>query len=105
MNVQRLNDSFRRTMGAAVRGRFYLSAGVAAKSDVDRFEIIQLVRQFEDFDKENDPYSEHDFGSFDFRGEKIMFKIDYFADSTLEWGAEDKEDCFRVLTILLLTEY
>lgn len=38
--------------------------------------IIQLVREFDDFNEDNDPWEEHDFGSFDFEGTKYFWKIE-----------------------------
>lgn len=38
--------------------------------------IIQLVQEFDDFNEDNDPWGEHDFGSFDFEGTKYFWKIE-----------------------------
>jgi len=55
-------------------------------------------------------YGEHDFGAFRMPGvpEKIIWKIDYYADKSCMFGSEDSSDpakCFRVLTIMLASEY
>ena len=50
---------------------------------------------------------EHDLGTFDIDGERIMFKIDYH-DKTMEFGSEDPSDpavTTRVLTIMLASDY
>jgi hypothetical protein len=55
----------------------------------------------------NDPYEEHDFGSFEAEGEKIFFKIDYY-DRTLTHHSPDPADpavTERVITIMLADEY
>jgi Protein of unknown function (DUF3768) len=44
-----------------------------------------------DFNTNNDPYGEHDFGSFELAGEKFFWKIDYY-DSLCEFGSEDPGD-------------
>jgi len=65
------------------------------------------VATFSDFDKENDPYGEHDFGNFTLAGRKFFFKVDYY-DSNMEFGSEDPADpskTTRVLTIMLAEEY
>lgn len=81
-------------------------------------EIIAAVREFNDFDVENDPHREHDFGSVqigiescDFykkgtsRYEKFFFKIDYY-DLNLEFGADPYQEPFRrALTIMKANEY
>ena len=51
----------------------------------------------------NDPYGEHDFGSFDYKGQKIFWKIDYY-DLNYEYMSENPADptiTNRVLTIML----
>ena len=57
----------------------------------------------------NDPYGEHDFGAISTPGdESVFWKIDYYADDRVEYGADDPGDpsrSFRVLTIMLATEY
>jgi hypothetical protein len=56
---------------------------------------------------DNDPYSEHDFGSFEIEGDKFFWKIDCY-DKTLEFGSPDPTDpsvTTRLLTIMLASEY
>ena len=36
---------------------------------------------------------------------KVYWKIDYYEDASMEYGAEDKINCYRVLVILLADEY
>lgn len=38
---------------------------------------MRKVRGFEVFNSDNDPYGERDYGSFEYDGEKVYFKIDY----------------------------
>jgi hypothetical protein len=38
--------------------------------------IIGMVKDFDDFSEDNDPWGEHDFGSFDFEGTKYFWKIE-----------------------------
>jgi hypothetical protein len=50
---------------------------------------------------------ERDFGAFDFRGQRIFFKIDYY-DRDLAFGSDDPADASitrRVLTIMLAEDY
>jgi hypothetical protein len=58
--------------------------------------ILQMVKEFDAFNEGNDPWNEHDFGAFDFRGEKIFWKIDDYG------GHKDYE---LVMTVMLASEY
>ena len=110
-----MNDEFRRQAGLAlsdgrrVPGRCVMTAGVAALGRQAQAEILDRVRQFSDFEPGNDPYREHDFGAISTPdGEHIFWKIDYYADETMEFGADEPADpnrCFRVMTVMLAAEY
>ena len=41
--------------------------------------LFRLVRVFDEFTEDNDPWKEHDFGSVKFKGGKYFWKIDYYA--------------------------
>ena len=59
------------------------------------------------FTADNDPYGEHDFGSFQIGGVQLFWKIDYI-DQTLTSAAIDPADavnCHRILTLMLAEEY
>lgn len=71
-DIKALNDNFRQTF---IGGRVMLTAGINAKSQDDIAKILSEVRQFNHFTKANNPYNEHDLGSFDYKGEKIFFSI------------------------------
>lgn len=71
----------------------------------DVFGLIQAVRRFTDFTEDNDPYGEHDFGSLEWHGETVFWKIDYY-DQALQYGKDPLDvECKRVLTVLLASEY
>jgi hypothetical protein len=103
--IRGLNDTFRRN--PFVGGRLTWTAGVAAKDPVERLAIFQLVRSFDTFNDDNDPWREHDFGAFDFRGERIFWKIDYYTPDLKHAGPDpaDSAVTHRVLTIMLASEY
>ena len=66
-----------------------------------------MVQNFNDFNDDNDVYGEHDFFSFDYKGDKIIAKIDYY-DLNHKYMSEDPSNpdiTNRVLTILLSCEY
>jgi uncharacterized protein DUF3768 len=102
--IRELNDRFRTTMTG---GNVLMTAGVnALPSDVKAM-VIRRVTTFSEFNEENDPHQEHDFGNFSLAGRKFFFKIDYY-DSNMEFGSEDPSDpakTTRVLTIMLVEEY
>jgi hypothetical protein len=106
LKIQQLNDAFRQSL---VGGRIILSQDVSALAPKDIDAILLKVSNFKSFSKDNDPYGEHDFGSFKHQDETIYFKIDYYAaGSKLTYGSEDPSDTKlteRVLTIMLSHEY
>jgi hypothetical protein len=82
---------------------YVVTKGILNFGHVDT--IVQLVRSFNAFDELNDPYVEHDFGSFSFQGEDVFWKIDYY-DHELKYGKNPLDhQCNRVLTVLLASEY
>jgi hypothetical protein len=102
--IAALNDAFRRT---GLGGRIVLTAGVSALGVEYSHLALARVRAFTAFTPDNDPHEEHDFGSFDFLGRKLFWKIDYY-DKTLKYGSEDPTDpeqTTRVLTLMLAEEY
>lgn len=103
--IAELNDLCRKSMGIACR--LVQTFGISAMPDKDQSQIQKKVELFNDFNEENDPYGEHDFGAIDHNGEKIYWKIDYY-DPDLKYGSEDPADpnqTARVLTIMLANEY
>ena len=81
--------------------------GIASLLPTDQAAILDRVRTFSDFSEDNDPWGEHDFGSFTHRGRTINWKIDYY-DLLLKYGSDDPSDpaCTRrVLTIMLAEKY
>ncbi|MBL8122430.1 DUF3768 domain-containing protein [Candidatus Saccharibacteria bacterium] len=74
------NDRFRRSgFGVTV------TPGVQALEDL--VGLIDEVRRFNDFNEDNDPYGEHDFGTVYWLGEKVFWKISYY-DQRLEYGED-----------------
>jgi Protein of unknown function (DUF3768) len=105
ITIRALNDALRAI--AAGNGRIYVTAGIAALAMRDQVEIMQRVQSFSAFTPDNDPYGQHDFGSFEYGGKKIFWKIDYY-DRQLEFGSPDPADesvTTRVLTVFFAEEY
>lgn len=111
--IATLNDEFRQNAGvtipAKVPGRMFVTSGVAALTPDVQIEILKRVREFSDFSPSSDPYREHDFGAIRTPdGERVFWKIDYFADGEMQEGTEQPDDpsrSFRTLTIMLAAEY
>ncbi len=107
-----INDRFRLSLGipafsGGIPGKVVMTAGIAALSPDDMTAVLTKVREFSDFSEDNDPCGEHDFGAFNHAGQKVFFKIDYYAPDLCH-GSEDPADLcktVRVLTIMLASEY
>lgn len=102
-----LNDQFRKASNPQAYGKIYQTAEINSLSPDDQLAIFTKVRLFDDFNTENDPYGEHDFGTVEHNGEKIFWKIDYY-NQDMSAGSEDPADpeqTTRVMTIMLAHEY
>ena len=102
--IRKLNDDFRRTFTG---GRVVVTEGVDALSAEVKAEVLLCVRNFDCFDRDNDPHGEHDFGNFEIAGDRFFFKLDYYG-LDMESGSEDPADpakTTRVLTVMKAEEY
>jgi hypothetical protein len=84
-----------------------MTPGVAALGAEAVARIVKTIAVYDDSCHANDPYEEHDFGSFEVDGHKIFFKIDYF-DKGRTFHSPDAADSSvteRVITITLADEY
>ena len=102
--IRALNDALRTLTG---EGKTYVTAGIAALPDAQQAEIMRRVFTYADFRPRNDPYGEHDFGTFEYDGKTIFWKIDYY-DRELKFGSPDPANeavTTRVLTVMLAEEY
>lgn len=103
--IAALNDLSRRTLG--VTCRLVQSDGINALPEAEQSAIREAVERFNDFNADNDPHGERDFGAFSHNGERILWKIDYYAPDLMH-GNEDPADprqTVRVLTIMFAEEY
>ncbi len=102
--IRALNDAFRRTF---VGGTVVVTAGFKSLSADHRHSVLTKVRAFDQFDEDNDPNGEHDFGLIDEGDVRCLWKIDYF-DSDMELMSPDPANSLvttRVLTVMLAEEY
>jgi Protein of unknown function (DUF3768) len=102
--IRALNDELRKDFN---RGHAVMTMGIAALGAEAVARIVKTIEVYDDFCHENDPYEEHDFGSFEAEGHTIFFKIDYY-DPALTVHSPDPSDPVvtkRVITIMLAEEY
>lgn len=107
--IARLNDEFRTELliNTPLNCQLVLSryVGMLATDQIDT--LLDLVRKFDVFNEENDPWGEHDFGSVTMDGTQYFWKIDYFdlAKEYLSIDATRPDITVRVLTVMLAEEY
>jgi hypothetical protein len=85
----------------------YMTRGIAALPPQEQMAIMVRVHTFDAFTPDNDPHGEHDFGSFEYAGKTVFWKIDCY-DRDLNYGSPDPSDesvTERVLTVMLAEEY
>jgi uncharacterized protein DUF3768 len=102
--IRRLNEQFRTTFRG---GQVLLTASVAELPSADKAAGLQAVADFKDFNEENDPNEERDYGAFDLSGREWWFKIDYY-DLNLEGRSADPADpakMKRIMTVGLAMDW
>lgn len=108
-SIAEINDRFRKAVFFRPQrnGRLVLTQGVTALDDEVLKAIALEILNQKVFDADNDPHGEHDFGSVEYAGEKVFWKIDYYSSRACEYGAENPADpnTYRVLTVMLAEEY
>lgn len=108
--IAKLNDEFRSLLTSKEHERLgvaVMTRAVQSLPTAEQIELLELVRDFNDFSEENDPYQEHDFEAVNFNNEKYYFKIDYYAPDLVH-ASENPSDAdmtYRVLTIMHSSEY
>lgn len=98
------NDRLRRS---GIGGETYLTRGIASLDGARQAQVLDAVRQFDDWSEDNDPWRQHDCAVFEVDGLRVMFKIDYY-DHAKEYGSPDPADpdvTTRVMTVMLADEY
>ena len=103
-DIKTLNDNLHKHL---IGGKIVLTQGIEAKTYEEIAEIMLKIRDFNNFTLDNDPYNEHDFGSFDYKGEKIFWKIDYY-DNNYQFLSDypsNPDVTNRVMTVMLASEY
>ena len=71
--IRALNDLFRQTSQG---GQILMTHGVSNFNPETIGRIAEAVKNYNDFSEDNDPYGEHDFGSFEIDEHKLFWKIE-----------------------------
>jgi hypothetical protein len=102
--IRKLNDELRKSLTG---GQVLLTPGIAALGPESVERVIKAITIFDDFCNENDPYTEHDFGSLDVEGQKVFFKIDYYNRDFSAHSPDPSDPAVtsRVITLMLASEY
>jgi hypothetical protein len=115
--IAELNDRFRKATGSSdpagmSLGKKVMTSGIGDLGLIATVEIAERVAAFDSFTADNDPHAEHDFGSLNYDGNRIFWKLDYYDRASFgtghDMGSEDPSDpstTLRVLTIMLASEY
>lgn len=109
MNTQRerirlINRAFLKDFS---KGRVVITRGIDELGTEAVMGIMETIASYENFSDGSDPHGENDFGSIEFEGHLVFFKIDYF-DLALSMHSPDPSDpavTERVLTVMLAEEY
>lgn len=102
--IAALNDQARHSFTGC---RVLITQGIQALRPDHVAQVLDAVRRFDQFNEDNDPYGEHDFGRIDLQGSVIFWKFDYY-DPDLQMASLDPGDptiTTRVLTIMMADEY
>jgi hypothetical protein len=115
--IRELNDRLRKATGSGdpagiTLGKKVMTSGIRDLGLMATVEIAERVIAFDSFTEDNDPHGEHDFGSLDYDGNRIFWKIDYYDRASFgsgrDYGSENPADpaaTLRVLTVMLAGEY
>lgn len=100
--IRALNDHARQNFTGC---RVVITQGIQAMENVP--DLLNQVRWYDAFTPDNDPYEEHDFGSFRWGEAQVFWKWDYY-DLDFSMHSPDPSDptvTLRVLTVMLAEEY
>ena len=107
--IAETNDSFRKAAMKGIKstdGKAVRTQGVAALGSLTNLFLQAEIAAFDAFTETNDPHGEHDLVCVQLDGcLKVFWKIDYYSDASMDSGADDKLNAYRVLVIMLADEY
>lgn len=102
--LRQLNNAFRKTGEGGITT---ISMAVHAIGPKAVSEIRAAIAAFTGFDSSGSEESEHDYGTINYQGQMVYWKIDYF-DEDVAFASSDATDpdvTVRVMTILLASDF
>ncbi len=96
--IAMINDMFRLSGLGVV-----LAGGVRSVRDING--LLRAVKNYSKFNEDNNPWGERDYGSLDWYGDRIIWKIDYYDQSLTYWEDPLSLKCRRILTVMLAEDY
>jgi hypothetical protein len=102
--IRELNDRARQSFTGC---RVVITQVMAELGETTVQQILAKVRTYDRFSPDNDPYGEHDFGSFHHGEVQVFWRWEYY-DLDYSMHSMDPADetvTARVLTIMLAEEY
>jgi hypothetical protein len=96
--IARRNDIARK-LGLGVT----ITNGAAKLPDIEG--LLRNVRSYNNFTEKNDPYEAHDMGFFEWRGERVIWKIDYYNETLTCFEDPISDTCKRIITVMIAKEY
>ncbi|MBD2603882.1 DUF3768 domain-containing protein [Scytonema hofmannii FACHB-248] len=110
MSIAELNDRFRQ--GDTSLGITCMTRNVQALPVNKLAQLIQLVRSFDKFTSNNDPYNEHDLAVVELDGIRYFYKIDYYDREAFRKGQDlgsddpsNPDKTWRVGLLMCADEY
>lgn len=104
LKIRNLNDRLR---SHGHGGIWLTTQGIASLPSDQIRAVLKGVQSFSDFNPDNDPHGEHDFGSIKLEGTTFFWKIDCY-DRTRTFHSPDPSNpkvTVRVLTVMMASEY
>jgi hypothetical protein len=95
--IAQLNDLVRQGTDG-----YSLTVGIQELRDIPG--LLYEIKEYKSFTEDNDPYGEHDFGTLEWDGELVNWKIDYYDQALRNWCDPLSSNCRRVVTIMLAGE-
>lgn len=110
--IREINDTIRTkrmlrgkidTPHGEIHGMWYMTRIVSENPLMEK--ILDAIANFKDFNKDNNPYKEHDFGKVKVGSEEFLFKFSYYDKDPTRYADAVHGFKFFVMTIMEASEY
>jgi len=104
LRIRMLNDHLRRT---GTGGRVLITASLQAMGPVAVADILREIASYNGFSPDGEPQCKRDFGAVTYQGQKVFFKIEYYAadKSGRLQNIADPKLTKRVMTVFTSADY